>query len=242
MTHNLKYHDLVYRLRGNFGLDKECAFIYSESPACSNSNEPEVLVWGDSFAMHLVQGLLASKDKLKLKQASICAPVFGIGWVGLGTIGAKDCIQGNEQLLAYLKKNQTIKYVVIGSNFTFLAEDLTFIQEDGALFSNKNIAFNYFMETLKVINDLGMTPVIFAPPPQGGFNMGFCVLRALAAEKSAIQCDFEIINITKFQTKIYTSLTSIGQTYKVIWLSDGICPNGMCRAVINNNIISVVSG
>ncbi|MCC6274951.1 MAG: acyltransferase, partial [Leptospiraceae bacterium] len=68
------------RVAANHGLSADCAGGYIESSNCMTDKNPEVLVWGNSYAMHLVQGLIASNPKIKLvqKTISVCGPIFDI--------------------------------------------------------------------------------------------------------------------------------------------------------------------
>lgn len=64
--------------RANDGFSGECVFEtrFSPKPACQRAEKPAVLVWGDSFAMHLVPGVAAVSDR-GVAQATRgnCAPV-----------------------------------------------------------------------------------------------------------------------------------------------------------------------
>jgi peptidoglycan/LPS O-acetylase OafA/YrhL len=72
--------DLDRRVNVNQGLSIDCEGDYNVSPNCSTSDKPEVLLWGDSYAMHLAQGFLASNPSIGLvqKTVSVCGPFIGI--------------------------------------------------------------------------------------------------------------------------------------------------------------------
>ncbi|MFO1199116.1 MAG: acyltransferase family protein, partial [Burkholderiaceae bacterium] len=68
--------------RINYGFDEACEFTSDEfvpSLKCANSTRPEVLVWGDSYAMHLVPGIV-SVTGTGIVQAtrSYCGPLARI--------------------------------------------------------------------------------------------------------------------------------------------------------------------
>jgi peptidoglycan/LPS O-acetylase OafA/YrhL len=67
-------------MRGNYGLSEQCEGVFTVSDKCRTSDVPDVLVWGDSYAMHLVQGLLSSNPDAKIIQATVsdCGPIFDI--------------------------------------------------------------------------------------------------------------------------------------------------------------------
>jgi peptidoglycan/LPS O-acetylase OafA/YrhL len=54
--------------RINYGFGATCEFTtdFSPIPQCRNSESPELLVWGDSYAMHLVPGLAADSSSPKI--------------------------------------------------------------------------------------------------------------------------------------------------------------------------------
>src|SRR3546814_6653582 len=72
--------ELDHRIRPNLGLSVTCDGDGTFSPACRTSENPEIVVWGDSYAMHLVQGILASNPSAQVVQLtkSACGPIFGL--------------------------------------------------------------------------------------------------------------------------------------------------------------------
>lgn len=73
-----------HEIRTNYGLNYACEFNdnhFDPGKDCATSESPEILVWGDSFAMHLVPGLLASNHEIRMAQAtrSVCGPFLKIG-------------------------------------------------------------------------------------------------------------------------------------------------------------------
>ena len=64
------YQELDDRLRTNYGFSATCDEHFTLSSDCRTSEVPEVLVWGDSFAMQVVPGILASKSDAKIIPAS----------------------------------------------------------------------------------------------------------------------------------------------------------------------------
>ena len=60
--------DLKRRLHVNFGLSGACDGQVRKDDACRTHAAPEILVWGDSYAMHLVRGILASNPNARVAQ------------------------------------------------------------------------------------------------------------------------------------------------------------------------------
>jgi peptidoglycan/LPS O-acetylase OafA/YrhL len=107
------------RIAINPGLDVDCTANFTLSAKCRTSDAPEILLWGDSFAMHLAQGLLASDPAMKLQQhtKSQCAPMLGIALnlptTGYGRQWARECMEFNDQVLEWLEANDSVTHVVL---------------------------------------------------------------------------------------------------------------------------------
>src|SRR5690606_32476485 len=110
--------DLDQRLQANYGLDSSCrdARLTDE---CQSGDNPRVLLWGDSYAMHLGQALLHSPDSASFMQAtkSACGPFMDISIVGSGrfdTRFAKSCINFNDRVIEHIR-NRDIDLVIASS-------------------------------------------------------------------------------------------------------------------------------
>ena len=97
----LELSTLEKRIFVNHGISSTCEGGFTLSNDCATSNTPEVLLWGDSFAMHLYQGINASTDAIKLRQitTSSCSPIIGISRINFsankGYEWAERCIDFN---------------------------------------------------------------------------------------------------------------------------------------------------
>lgn len=58
---NAKDYAFVRRINHGFGVACEFTEPFESISECRNSDKPEILFWGDSFAMHLVPGILGVK-------------------------------------------------------------------------------------------------------------------------------------------------------------------------------------
>ena len=72
--------DYAHLRRANDGFSAACVYETPFSPkaACQSGENPAVMVWGDSFAMHLVPGIAATSGR-GVQQATRgnCAPAVG---------------------------------------------------------------------------------------------------------------------------------------------------------------------
>lgn len=225
-----KYLDLMHRMRGNYGLAEACEGSVSEAPDCRTNDEPEVLLWGDSYAMHLAQGFVASNPNIKMMQTTVsqCAPVLGIA-PATAIFGARNCIDGNDYALHLLQTKPSIKYVILGSP-SFLKTNSSLVDRTGALLDKNYDVEADFVRTIEAIKATGAKPIIFAPPPSTGIDIGQCLLKANIRNAPSALCDFEQASAEKTMVRVNDMLRRLSNRYAVMWLSDGICTNGICSA------------
>jgi peptidoglycan/LPS O-acetylase OafA/YrhL len=194
ISHAMKpQKNYAYLKRENAGFDLACTAARSQfvpDSRCQNAEQPEMMVWGDSFAMQMVPGILSAQPSPAIIQATqgVCGPLLGIAPVqnktNLTKAWAEDCINFNESVLAYLKKSASIQYVVLSSPFgQYLDyENIEILKKnDGNAFdihsSSLQSAVSAFKLTISEIKKLGKTPVLIAPPPGSDFDSFSCLER-----------------------------------------------------------------
>ena len=237
-----QYSILSEKLRTNHGLSDECNTEFTLSEKCRTSDEPEVLLWGDSFAMHLMPGLLASNPNLKIIQATVisCGPVFNIASISskLTKSFSKQCIETNDRVYDLLRKQKSIKFVVMGSLFSsYVDEDATILLRDGSVLPGAKVADHYVTETIRSIKELGKIPVIFSPTPQNGFDIGRCLAKATQFGGSYGDCDFDQTATEIKQKRVFEFLKRVSEVSAVVWLHDKLCSGGTCRASFDGTFI-----
>lgn len=231
------------RMRYNTGLSRNC-LQFADTPECRTSTAPEVVVWGDSYSMHLVNGLMASKRDLKIFQSTLggCAPIIGVAKTAphISEAAAMKCIQQNDVTLAWLKTQKSVKYVVLSSPFSEFSDlTLMVMNADGKLVKGYGLAFEQFVKTLDTIKSLSMTPVVFSPPPWNGKDIGKCLVNAHYLQRGHVdECDFDSAISMGRQQSILDALNQLKTNgYNVVFLSDGICANDRCHASIGDTFI-----
>lgn len=236
------YAALVERLRGNHGLHTDCEKKVADSANCKTSEQPEILLWGDSYAMHLAQGFVASNSDIKIKQVTVsqCAPIVDLA-LATAIHGAQNCIDGNDRVVEMIRKSESIKYVVLSSP-NFLLGHKIFATKDGIKELNSSEVERYFVRTLEKINELGKVAVIFSPPPRNGQDLGYCVLKAKIRGVSEDACNFSIAASEESQKKVRDMLRRLSVQYQVVWLENGICEDGICKASVDEVFIYRDSG
>lgn len=230
------------RMAVNHGLSSDCERPYSESPSCATDKMPEVLVWGDSYAMHLVQGLVASNPNIKLvqKTVSFCGPVLDVAPMNAkyGRSWAEKCIRINDQVFAYLKNKPSIKYVVMSSLFSqFVGRDATVLTRGGEMVSGQKASLEAIVSTIKRVKELGKVPVVFSPTPQDGDNIGRCLMKSIFFASDSALCDVKVSASQTRQVEVWDALREIESVAPVVWLAEGLCSSYVCQAAMEGVLV-----
>jgi peptidoglycan/LPS O-acetylase OafA/YrhL len=187
--------------RGNTGLGPACIsndpFLghrkFDPPQSCMTSATPTMLIWGDSYAMHLVPGMVMARGGENIVQATkyVCGPLLGIAPLGhfTGTTQnrrwAKSCLDYNQEVVEFLRKTPSIKIVVLSSvfkqymtasEFHLLARNANAESEIDGGIAPAIAAIN---TTIKVVRAMGKKVVIIAPPPALDWDAGMCSERRL---------------------------------------------------------------
>jgi peptidoglycan/LPS O-acetylase OafA/YrhL len=173
----------------NYGFAPSCAMEGNFQPLdeCRNTAQPELLVWGDSFAMHLIAGL-ANTRSARIVQATkpVCGPIQDLAVVrehgGRTRAWAESCIAFNHAVMDYLKASKSITTVVLSSPFDYYVSPAEHLLRKNAtdytlLQSGQEVALQHFRKTIQAIRALGKKVVVIAPPPMSGFDVGRCLDR-----------------------------------------------------------------
>jgi peptidoglycan/LPS O-acetylase OafA/YrhL len=183
--------------RPNYGLAAACEFHGPFAPiaACRHGAAPDLLVWGDSIAMHLVPGLVREWDGSGIVQAtrSLCGPLLGLAAADnaraaqghrTGHAWAEDCIAFNRSVLAYLRATPSVRTVVLSSTLAqYVTDGNTLLVEDGATFRSappgSAPVLAALRHTVAALRSAGKTVVLVAPPPTAAFDIGACQERRM---------------------------------------------------------------
>lgn len=231
-----------YRLRDNYGLSRTCKEEFTLSDDCRTGEAPELVVWGDSFAMHLIDGLLASKPDAELIQftKSGCGPVLGLApldpaWPQDSTV---NCMAFNNQVFEWLAANPGIKYAVLSTLVTRYHEaDRRFFTDQGFRSADWDFAVERFVATLDALQDLGITPVLVSPPPRFGGSIGTCLRRAEFFGIDINQCDYPRSAYESAQADTIRFLEAVQKHHRVLWLDDLICASDRCATAFGDTLL-----
>jgi len=227
----------------NLGLNEVCNSPSSITlEQCRTDDHPEILVWGDSFAMHLVPGILASKPDVKIIQVtnSNCVPIIGMAPTNsrYPRPRAESCIKTNDEVIAWLGDNPSVHYVILGSAFSQYIGPNKFntLINDEILPSDTTTVLFHFKETLAKLSKMGIKPIVFAPPPENGTDIGRCLVYNVFYV-GRIDCRIEVNIYKSHEREILEFLKVIEKDYPVIWVSDVICDDTYCNPEIDGVFI-----
>ena len=176
-------------------LDGRCDLENALPPqaACRSADKPKILVWGDSFASHLMPGVIATTDVgVELAARAVCGPFMNmapIGSRGFSRSWAERCLEFNQMVLSHIATDKSIEVVVLSSPFgQYLGPELwghgqkfrSLVLDGGELAEYEPTigrAVFAMKETVAKVRALGKRVVIVAPPPSNGKDMRRCLER-----------------------------------------------------------------
>jgi len=221
----------------NYGLSRTCDYdSFTILEQCQNSNAPEILVWGDSYAMQFVQGILASNPEANIIQMTqaACGSIVGLDQSRFPVYN-DDCIDFNNNVLAWLEQNPSVKYVVLSSRYShYLNKDYYLLINGEVALVEASITLSQMRKTLELITTMGIKPVVFEPLPANGKDIGNCLVKQ-AFYFDEIDCRIDVSDYSA--SGVPWLLGEIEKDYPVVWLSDILCDEKFCNSEMNGNFI-----
>lgn len=235
-------------LRPVVGLGRNCNGINETS--CSTDSTPNVLVWGDSYAMHLIPGILLENDGIKLEQRTLdsCAPLTHFGFTPRTVPSSRaamnhlnPCLEFNKETLNYIMGSETINTVVLSSRFDIISQDVR--NENGTIIDKQDIPTNLTEALENIISQLhsrGIKVYIVSPTPQNGTDLGQCGVRAHRFSENLDNCNFVADGIVN--NEIFTILSALEGDFNIINLKNILCPDNICSPIIDSKILYMDEG
>ncbi len=222
------------KTRINYGLHADCDSQSSDPGLCQTSTSPEILVWGDSYAMHLVPGILSANPAASLVQmtASSCAPFLSIAVIQSG-YAPQSCLDFNRQVTSRIAQFPSLEFAVLSSPFSryFSGNSSVLMAEGQTVTANEELVDREFRKTLEFLIEQGITPVIFSPTPgNDGANIGRCLGRADYFSRSLSDCNFPLENNSEELQRVFAWLKRLSEEFPVVFLDELLCPDGICQA------------
>lgn len=235
MSNKFTFKSVKTKLKVNHGLSGTCDRSFTLSPACRTSDKPEILVWGDSCAMHLTPGIMASNPDAKIIQMTKtgCGPFFDAAVVTSKYPPAlsMECLEFTANVRQWLRTNNTVKFVVMSSIFAaYLSKENKMLLRGGKISeAGVDVAAREFEKTLDELEEMGITPIVVSPPPRNGDDLGRCLARAEWFGRNLDECNFHVEDMTQACSDVFKFLNVIDKNHRVIRLDSLICSGPVCR-------------
>lgn len=227
---------------GNVGFDWRCDFDrrFEAIAECRNSDEPQVIVWGDSVAIHWVPGLTAAGLEVVQATKSVCGPDFAMAPLAENyqAIWAERCHAFNQSVRDYLANAPSIRYAVLGSTFALYRDEIWI---DGAA-RTRDLAeiVRAFAATIDELRRSGLKVVVMAPLPNAGSDLGQCLELAASGQSVANEwldqdCSFDQALDNRNNAHAHELLRRLAQVadVDVVWPAEVLCADGRCRSEID---------
>lgn len=233
----------------NYGLDRSCGTnIYKDTEKCRTSQDPKIIVWGDSYAMHNIPGL-SQAQKIDIRQAtrSACAPFLNTAPNTKRSdfeAQARQCVGFNDSTFKFISDTPSIKTVILaGSYGQYMQDTFESISFDtsGVMQIEKSTperAMKDMQVVVKKLKALGKQVVIISPPPPINTTIVSCIQAEMASPSLTNQSSKCLLDRKLFERSHKNVLnlmkyaeTSLGA--KVIYLSDALCDAKSCKTIID---------
>ncbi|MBB6304911.1 MULTISPECIES: acyltransferase family protein [Rhizobium] len=251
--------------RINYGLARACDFKPGPPPqdvpkSCQTTNRPELLVWGDSFAMALVPGLAKTIGEGGLAQLTMsgCFPAIGVAAVSkelaspFSRAFGEDCIDFNDRVLAVLKNRPEISTVAISSPFdTPVSNEYMVLKRNGETFTDAKVSQYITIEGIKALVEgvraLGKRVVVVAPPPVGNFDIGDCLERKARGSIMLGRYSDCKIDVSEYRRRRARTLELLNEValkadVEVVSYHDFLCDGTTCKTEIDGKFLYRNSG
>lgn len=250
--------DFDHLRRVNLGLHGACDVEeFKGDPRCMTSPAASLLLWGDSYAMHLAPGLqaeLGASAGMVQATRSACGPLLDLAPVeslyrkGYNDAWAESCIAFNDSVLEYLAEHPELRTVVLSSIFRpyLSAQDFHLLLREGEEFVSlepgSSPAVQALARTIASIRALGRKVVIVAPPPSLDFNIGACLERSLEHRLvlgAPEDCTIDQKRYETMQKDVLDLLAEIERTSNVgiIRFDPALCSEGRCRSQLDQALV-----
>jgi len=199
----------------NHGFGRSCdqsGQTFAIRPECQTKADPKIAVWGDSFGMHLIEGVAKTDQGYGIIQLtrSTCEPA-------LDQALAPECSSFNEDVFEYLSKSPSVEYVILATAYDPIK----------------------LVETVRKLRTARKKVIFVAAPPSIGVDFSLCVerrARGLGTFNMSPQCNFDLEASNRRTPALVRgtlALTS-SENIAVIWPADVLCDEGKCRTSDGN--------
>jgi len=256
-THNTAI-DFAHIRRPNYGLDQSCDYYqFKENEKCQTSRSASSIVWGDSYAMHTIEGIKNHrKDGIIQATYSACPPFLNTAPYNPALIDAEKvsnyCIDFNNSVISAIKTNKNIKTVILAASFWQYtvpgnkmqirdpeANNLTRI-----IPTNLDLVEADLGNTIETLKRLGKEIIVIGPPPSVGNENITCMEQLLSTGTAPTDCSIPLSAYKQYNAGLITLLNTVETKYKVkvVRLSDALCDEKACRTILDGVPMYLDSG
>jgi peptidoglycan/LPS O-acetylase OafA/YrhL len=244
--------DYAWLRRDNVGFDEVCDGYrdLQYTQRCSNAAHPATMVWGDSFAMHLVPGLAKTLPGGILQATkSACGPLLGLAQIyhEYTREFAERCLTFNDSVIAYLAKHPEIRTVVLSSPFYEYfdpARRMLHVVDGQATIEkpDANTALDALVTTVGRIRALGRRVVIVAPPPSDGLDYTHCLERRARNRTLLgrfVDCNIPLPQYHASKRQVFAFLQQVHARAKVevVSFDSFLCTAKECRTELDGTFL-----
>jgi len=231
---NQKMTTLEQQVRNNYGLSSSCQ-SFNLSDNCKTTSEPEVLLWGDSFAMHLGGALVSADKDIKLIQLTqnSCPPLIDFSILLPNKKGAEHCISFNRNVMDFIASTPSIKKVVISSQISYLVGQKAIGNDGKFTYANKDEISQKFLNTASKVTELGREVLFVSPTPADGRDLGKCVFRKNMFGGDLKDCSFQRSDYSEDAQRAFHVTNNIKKHANTLLLSELICEGNNCATSLN---------
>ncbi|ACT60833.1 acyltransferase family protein [Hirschia baltica] len=209
-----------------------------------SADRKTIAVWGDSFAMHLVDGVIASEPDVNLYQLTMhsCPPIRDATpfnpW-GNGQKGAnwtQQCQSFNNQASQFIADNPDIDTVVLSSQFAQIVRAEYFVSNDNQhITTSVETVEPKILDTIAWLKKAGKEVVIIGPMPNSDHNIGRCLAKSQWFGLSGKEnCLLHTNELAKGELQIEGLLTDLAMHHRVLSLKNELCHDGVCDVMVAN--------
>lgn len=244
--------DFSYIRRPNYGLDRVCDnYLFKPRPECQSADTPDTLIWGDSYAMHTIPGIVAYPNTNQgIVQAtySACPPFLGTAPYNKNRTDAirvsQLCMQFNDNVRQYIEQTPHIKQVILAASFWQYTQNnnqmLSRTQTGKAVIGSTSLeqAQADLGRTIQALQNAGKEVIVISPPPAVGEENLTCMERLLSEKfvfGSNPRCEVDYGMYTRANAGVIALTNNIEQTFKirVIRLSQAVCNEQVCQSILD---------
>ena len=252
---NKAHPEFLGRRGQNVGIARICDHTgdYKKIDTCQTGEAPEIMIWGDSYAMHHILGIIANTDKPIIQATRrACSPFADIAYLDppkYNHAWAESCIRFNRGVLDALADMPSVKTVLISSVFEKINTPQMTGWQRGADGSHRAVPLGpvttapAMIDTIKRINALGKKVIVLSPTPKNNFNVGMC-LEKLRLQKIIIgdesACALHLSKAHEHQRYVLDFLNRLpkqNENFQLIRLHDHLCKDDICASSLDKVIL-----